>query len=296
MKTISVIMASYNGGQYIQEQIESVLTQVEVDVHLLVRDDGSSDNTQKILDKYQNDNKLKWYTGQHLNVAQGFLELLKVAEETEFYAFCDQDDIWKEDKLKAAIAMLENEDNTLPLMYYSATTLVDENLHFLKEHKIHINRTNIARFIINDISGNTIVINNKLRNLLCKIPKPDIDIHDKWCLQVCLATGGKCCGDPVPRILYRQHNNNTIGMELSIIDNVKKFFRIICMPHDKNFDVLKNNFYQELVEPYKSIVNLATSNSLPIKDRKMLLNDKNINYDNFFFNLAFKLRIFKGIL
>ena len=57
MKKVQVLLSTYNGEKYLKEQIESILKQKEVDIHLLVRDDGSSDSTIKILEEISNKNK-----------------------------------------------------------------------------------------------------------------------------------------------------------------------------------------------------------------------------------------------
>lgn len=70
---ILVLMATYNGGKYLREQLDSVFLQKNVDITVLVRDDGSIDNTCAILDEYSKRYNLIWYSGQHLNVANGFI-------------------------------------------------------------------------------------------------------------------------------------------------------------------------------------------------------------------------------
>lgn len=298
MIKITVVLASYNGEQFIREQINSVLMQRDIELFLLDRDDGSSDATQMILDEYQKNGLLKWYTGDHLNVAKGFLDLLLNAPESTYYAFCDQDDVWKENKLSAAIEKLGKENNNIPLMYYSASTLVDENLKFISEHNVHKQRTDEARFLINDMSGNTIVINNKLRNLICSAINEPIVIHDKWALQVCLANGGKCINDSNSYILYRQHLSNTIGMELNLKDKISKFFKIVKLPPDPHLRILYNLYGKDLTSPYAEIVFLAieSNGKLPISKRLSFMKKYNIDFDDFFFNLAFFLRLLRGVI
>lgn len=296
MNKIVVVMASYNGEKYIRQQIDSILNQEGVELRLLVRDDGSTDNTINILEEYQKKQKLEWYTGEHLNVARGFLDLLKKAPEADYYAFCDQDDIWKPKKLFSAIQMIDSINEKRPIMYYSATTLVDSELNFIAEHNIHEKRTDKARFLINDMSGNTIVFNKSLKEMLCKVQDLDITIHDKWTLQLCLATGGRCIGDANSYILYRQHASNTIGMELTLKDKIDKFFRIIKLPHDKHLDLLNEFYYDELIPTYKDLIVDGGKYPLDVKERLKILFDKDINFDNIFFNLAFKIRTLRGIL
>lgn len=73
MKTVLVLMATYNGGKYLDEQLQSLFSQKEVKVKLLVRDDESSDNTITVLENWEKGNDISWYSGKHLNVQFGFL-------------------------------------------------------------------------------------------------------------------------------------------------------------------------------------------------------------------------------
>ena len=80
MKKVLVLLSTYNGEKYLKEQIDSVLAQKNTDVSILVRDDGSTDKTLEILEKYKKDGKLEWYTGKNLKPAKSFLNLVRCAE------------------------------------------------------------------------------------------------------------------------------------------------------------------------------------------------------------------------
>ena len=67
MVTVLVLMSTYNGEAYLTEQVESILKQADVNVKLLVRDDGSTDNTLRILNKYATEEKLDYITGKNIN-------------------------------------------------------------------------------------------------------------------------------------------------------------------------------------------------------------------------------------
>ena len=153
MKTIEILMATYNGEKYLKEQIESLLNQKNVKISILVRDDCSTDNTQKILEEYQQKGLLKWYTGEKLKAAFGFIDLINNASEAEYYAFCDQDDVWDNDKLDIAIKKLEKFDSQLPALYYCGQRLVDENLNFISTF-ISSFSTIFATLLFNKISIN----------------------------------------------------------------------------------------------------------------------------------------------
>ena len=104
--TITVIISTFNGEEYIKEQIDSLLRQEGVSVRINVRDDGSDDNTISIINSF-NDSRIRVFSShENLGPARSFLSLLKDCEESSYYAYCDQDDYWKPKKLITAINML----------------------------------------------------------------------------------------------------------------------------------------------------------------------------------------------
>lgn len=113
-KTVAVLMATYNGERFLREQLDSLLNQKDVTVKILVRDDNSKDSTVSILEEYKSKSLLQWYTGEHLGVEKNFLDLLRHAPEADYYAFCDQDDVWDDNKLSVAINHLRNLDLNKP--------------------------------------------------------------------------------------------------------------------------------------------------------------------------------------
>lgn len=135
MKKVQVLLSTYNGEKYLKEQIESILKQKEVDIHLLVRDDGSSDSTIKILEEISNKNKkITFYKGKNIGPARSFMELLKKSEEADYYSFADQDDIWEENKIISAINKLKNTNE--PELYLSALGIVNEKLENIETKKV----------------------------------------------------------------------------------------------------------------------------------------------------------------
>ena len=135
MKKVQVLLSTYNGEKYLKEQIESILKQKEVDKKLIVRDDGSSDSTIKILEEISNKNKkIIFYKGKNIGPARSFMELLKKSEEADYYSFADQDDIWEENKIISAINKLNNINE--PELYLSALGIVNESLENIETKKV----------------------------------------------------------------------------------------------------------------------------------------------------------------
>ena len=226
---IIVLMSAYNGEAYIRQQIDSVLNQdIDAQLQLLVRDDGSVDATREILKEYQSAGKLRWYEGENLGPARSFWHLLRSAPEADYYAFCDQDDVWLPEKLSRAVTQLREKDAAL---YCSAFIATDGELNPIEYHHSPLNQyTDYAHSLIySTAAGCTFVFTRDARKTALEY---DMDvypplIHDWLLHKIVTITGGKMIFDPVGSIYYRQHGNNTIGAQKSglqgLAARVKRF-------------------------------------------------------------------------
>ena len=207
--TVQVLLSTYNGERYINEQIKSILSQKDVDVHLLIRDDGSKDKTVDIIEEYGS-KRIQIIRESNVGCTRSFLKLLSFAGNYDYYAFSDQDDVWDEDKL--AIGINRIKEYEVPAIYSSNTRLVDSNLQPLKTITRSAKADLGSAIIKNYVSGCTAIFNYKLMQLLKEYdPAEDIPFHDWWVNLVALANGGISVYDSVPHISYRQHDNNTVG-------------------------------------------------------------------------------------
>ncbi len=110
MRHCLVLLATHNGSKYIKEQLDSILLQEEVSVHILVSDDMSVDNTLDIIKSYPIKQITVLPDRIRMNsAAQNFFRLIRDAEveNYDYISFADQDDIWNKDKLKKAIECIE---------------------------------------------------------------------------------------------------------------------------------------------------------------------------------------------
>lgn len=211
---VAVLMSSYNGEKYIQEQIDSILHQTgDFALDLWVRDDGSSDSTPAILEEYAKVGKLRWYSGNNLCSAKSFLHLLQSCKGYDFYAFADQDDYWQPDKLACALQALTNKPGMQ--LYFSNAELVDAKLHplgrnvYRQSPKLDLETLSCAGGIL----GCTIVFNAELAKAVQEKPMPNkVIMHDFYVSELCLALGGTITFDAVAHIKYRQHGNNVVGV------------------------------------------------------------------------------------
>lgn len=209
---IMVLLSTYNGEKYISEQIESVLCQQGVDVHIVARDDGSQDETINILKRISTLENITVIEGQNIGVVGSFFKLMHeaVCHNFDYFAFCDQDDVWKNDKLKVATDILSGHGNE-PALYMSSFQMVDENLHSIQTNMSRPNISVEGAIASNCATGCTMVFNKKLLEKSLISNYDDVLMHDYWMYMVCLLTGGYIYYDETPHIYYRQHGNNVIG-------------------------------------------------------------------------------------
>ncbi|MBM6744345.1 glycosyltransferase [Drancourtella massiliensis] len=225
MYNIEVLMSSYNGEKFISEQLNSIFNQKECNVHVLVRDDGSTDSTLSILEDYANRYNLDYYSGENLKPAKSFMHLVKHCNIADFYAFADQDDIWYPDKLIRAISVIKNSEvDNLPIAYCSNLTPVYDSQHIICEkllgEKIADEYTEILSRS-SDIFGCTMVWNRDLQTLLTSIGTPNMQpMHDYW-VALIASCYGRLIYDKIPSIMYRQHEDNKVGAGLSELNNWK---------------------------------------------------------------------------
>ncbi|MBR2318541.1 MAG: glycosyltransferase family 2 protein [Bacteroidaceae bacterium] len=213
--SVCVLLSTYNGEKYLKEQLYSLYEQQGVGISLLVRDDGSTDSTHTILDAELSAGRLVWYTGENLKPAFSFWNLLQNASETQYYAFCDQDDVWDADKLKVATDMLSAAGD-VPALYFCQTRLVDASLNEIESVKISPLLTYAEALVYHFVTGCTMVMNNAMRKVLLQYTPEFIRMHDIWIYDVAMAVDAKVFFDPNPHISYRQHGNNVIGQANSV--------------------------------------------------------------------------------
>lgn len=218
---ISILLSTYNGQDYLAEQLDSFLAQTHLNWDVWASDDGSKDNTRALLATYQS----KWplerlfiVSGPARGFVANFLSLVcKEDIKADYYAFADQDDIWNADKLERAVAYLETIPQNIPALYCARTKLVDEQNNEIGLSPLFCKPPSFANALVQSLAGgNTMVFNNATRMLL-REAGGDLSIitHDWWVYMVVMGCGGKVFYDPTPSLHYRQHSGNLVGMNVT---------------------------------------------------------------------------------
>ena len=220
MKRVLILLSTYNGEKYLREQLDSLYAQVGVEFHILVRDDGSSDNTVAILEEYnQKHSNITTITGNNLRAIRSFYALINYTLENrliyDYYAFCDQDDVWKPNKLEDAIAQIEKSKSNRAF-YFCAAEYVDSDLNHIGVKYIPDKGDYKSAIIRNYSLGCTIVLTKQLffecseasQTYQKRISVGYIPYHDVWFYSYALCTKATVIYDSNSHILYRQHSSN----------------------------------------------------------------------------------------
>lgn len=238
MNSVCVLMSTYNGGKFLKEQIDSILNQKSCLITLIVRDDGSSDSTIEILQEYKQKGLLEYIKGKNIGPARSFIELLRIAPSADYYAFSDQDDIWKEKKLINAICQINRtKDENGRILYCSDLTPLVNELP-LKDNIIGNRYSTDYKTIVtmcNFVFGCTILMTREAKNLIVMGDSLEVQpMHDWWCAAL-IGICGSIVFDENSNILYRQHNGNTVGANLALKKRVKSRYDRILGNYDRNF-------------------------------------------------------------
>lgn len=227
---IAILLATYNSERYLRAQIDSILSQTYNDWKLFIRDDGSTDKTLDIIedyiDKYPGKIVLIMDKKGSMRAYRNFVELLQTVD-SDYYMFCDHDDVWLPNKVETSFNMIKSVEisnpNT-PAVIHTDMKVVDQDLKVLSESFWKYSRLlpDYCSFIdlvcCNCVNGCTMLFNKKAK----EVALPNVSyclMHDVLVAQSVAANNGVICAIKHPMVLYRQHVDNVIGAA-----DVKKTF------------------------------------------------------------------------
>ena len=296
--TVLVLLSSYNGERFIKEQLNSLLNQT-MNTFILIRDDGSTDNTVSIIREYiKKYNNIRLIEGNNIGYIASFNNLIcnNLVDEYEWLAFCDQDDVWLDRKLEVAVSRLKKEfDDETPNLYTSALTLVDENLKVIGKAEKTPER-NLRPALLYDIAGCTCVFNHATAVMYRKGINDSMIAHDRQLYCVCYYMGNVYV-DTNSYILYRQHSTNTTGYApmksyirglTDILKDIKYKRESKWIKHFDQFRILYKNYLS--IREYKQITRF-TKIGESVSSRIITAIDPSLRADNIKQTIAFKTRV-----
>ena len=264
---IAILLATYNGAKYIREQLDSLFQQSCDDFHLYIRDDGSKDDTLKIVEEYRqkfSDRITVLEDSQkHKGAAKSFMTLLQVVD-SDYYMFCDQDDIWLPNKVESTFARMKEIEGTAqnagtanavgnaPVLVATDLKVVDEQLSPIKDSfnadlKIDVFRKHPELICVRHVvTGCTMLFNRAAKEASLPM-SPRATMHDEWVALSVHFKGGIISILDEATILYRQHTSNTLGAEQAR----KGFFaRAIARAGQKQFFQVAKLLHKDFGLPY----------------------------------------------
>ena len=295
---VNILMSTYNGQQFLAEQIRSIQEQSYTDWTLFIRDDGSSDNTKEILKDFEHqDSRIHLIDSDksdNLGVIKSFHKLVN-HDRADYYFFSDQDDVWLPNKLELSLKEAQNYLADLPLMVYMDLKVVNQDLEIMTESMVksqshHANTELVQELTENTVTGGVAMINHALAEMWQETD--DILMHD-WYLALLASAFGNLVFIDQPGELYRQHSDNVLGAR-TLSKRFKKWIR----PHilfAVYWDLIKNSQKQashllqmplsqsnrELIEAFVTIMDK------PMLDRFRILRKYGLRKNKAFHTLVF---------
>lgn len=214
---VAILMCTYHGEQFLVEQLNSLEEQTHRNWVLVVSDDGSNDATLDILRQYQAkwpQGKMTIRNGPKQGYCNNFLSLACDPQiQALYFAFCDQDDVWLPEKLTVALKIIVATQNIhIPFLYCGRTRYVTERLQSCGTSPLFVFPPSFRNALVQSIAGgNTMVFNLAAKLLIEKAGLVDVPSHDWWLYLLISGAQGDVFYDPVPHLLYRQHDGALVG-------------------------------------------------------------------------------------
>jgi len=264
---VAILLCTYEGQQYLSQQLDSFTVQTHANWEVWASDDGSGDRTREILKGYEKmwpPGRLSVHAGPGKGVVANFLALTcNAVIQADYYAYADQDDIWEADKLRRALTWLESVPPDTPALYCARTLLVDTENRAIGLSPLFSRPPCFTNALVQSLAGgNTMVFNQAARRLLQEAgDKLPIVMHDWWAYMVVTGCGGKVFYDTQPTLRYRQHDGNVVGMNAGWGARLKRMRKLWQGQHrewnDRNIAALRK-MEERLTPENRAILNRFT--------------------------------------
>ena len=246
---VAILLSTFNGEKYLQEQITSILDQSHHDFILYIRDDGSTDLTIEILEEYSKETEkivLLRDSSGNIGVAKSYQRLMKFAN-SDYYLFADQDDLWEKGKVETLLKTADNSDNkNKPYLLFSNMTVFYENssesYDFFRKFKV--NKTKLKNGLFQGIvSGCLMLFNDEAKKMSFSLNSNSNMLHD-WDLLMTSYLYGSIELTDKHLIKHRLHSTNVIGEQSkkSVTVLLKDFAKYIFKSADYRKIALKDYF------------------------------------------------------
>lgn len=212
---VAILMGTANGGRYLRTQLASIAAQTHDRWTLVASDDGSTDDTIDILREFaeQHPGRVEIRPGPRQGFAANFLTLAcDTGIDADFFAFCDQDDVWMPTRLARSVQCLQRGPADVPALYCSRTRYISEEGAPIGMSPLFRLQPSFRNALVQSLGGgNTMTFNRAARDVVAREGVLRVVAHDWWLYQLITGCGGEVYYDPEPSVEYRQHGGNLIG-------------------------------------------------------------------------------------
>lgn len=243
MDSVAIIMSTYNGEKYIYEQLESLRRQTYKNIDVYIHDDGSTDKTTELIMDFIKNNELSRFSllnDEKRGYPACFIKTLLQIPHHDYYAFCDQDDVWFDDKIeKAYLGIKKYEEESKPCLFYSAVDYYDGNLNYMRgarfknKKKKSVDTYSLDEMLLGgEAMGMTFLFNNALKEKMRFVFEHEGDDFKDTFMKIYTAACGTVIYSYEPCAKYRRHPEaTTVGM-----NPATKFGRLVNMGKKIYFD------------------------------------------------------------
>lgn len=209
---VAVLMSTYNGHKYLAKQMESLAKQtLNNDMIIYIRDDGSTDDTLEIIEQWKSKLNIVLYKGKNIGPAYSFWKLFMNSEiNADFYAFCDQDDLWDSNKIEKGVSALERQE--VEALWCTNCRIIDQNDNVIMDEMNNKSPSFsiISQMVCGTTQGCAMMFNDTLRKYIYSKNIREIPMHDFVVMTYAIAKG-KVIYDDSPSFGYRIHANNVVA-------------------------------------------------------------------------------------
>ena len=299
-KKVAVIMSTYNGEKFIREQLDSILAQTYKNIEIIVRDDGSKDNTVAIVKEYiQKHSNIVLHEGENLGFIKSFFELLTLAE-ADYYSYADQDDVWMENKIELAVKSLNALDDEKPNLAFGNSDYYDEDMKFIGPGPKNKKVSFVKALFSCCGQGMTMTVNKKTRDMIIESTPKTCFFHDWWTYLVCMGLGNVAY-DNVTTVKYRRRKENATS-------EGQGYFRLLAwrikhlLVDDGMKDIkqqminFREYYYYQLSDENKKIIKLFSERNTSLENTfRKFFYPKRLR-DNFLDEIMVRFIFFMGVL
>lgn len=295
MKTrVQILLSTYNGEKYLEEQLDSILNQKgDFSLKILVRDDGSKDGTLEILEKYSQKMEMQIIRGENIGVNKSLKELFMNCDTNcDYFSISDQDDVWLENKIQTAIESLSKNKNKLK-MFASRSLVTDINMNVIGKTQDPGNRVSYYNAMVQNVCpGHTQVFNKDVILKLKQNYSENIFVIDWW-IYLLVSSMGEITFDRRCFVKHRQHGLNSAGYELNFWKKMKKRINFLNKYKKSPVSEQLKSFFEIYKDQMKKEYRIETENFFNSQKNiffriKYILFSKVFRYGRFE-NLIFKL-------